>query len=145
MRDLDIARCRPRSQARHLEPGLGLPGLLRFLRRVRKPHRRYPTQFADRVSAIRNGRDDLLDTDRGTAQPSWQHRSRRESGNSARLTHEQRWITLYGWLAAPIVMPDGRAQEWDRGPAGPMVSPVLASQFTDYAFDCWLEGEFPAP
>src|SRR5260221_75180 len=35
----------------------------------------------------------------------------------ANTTHEQRWIVLYvrRWLAAPIVMPDGRLEERDRG------------------------------
>jgi retron-type reverse transcriptase len=35
----------------------------------------------------------------------------------ANVTHEQRWITLYvrRWLAAPIVMPDGRTAERDKG------------------------------
>src|SRR5262249_43581622 len=43
----------------------------------------------------------------------------------ANVTHEQRWITLYvkRWLAAPIVMPDGRAGERDRGtPQGSLCS-----------------------
>jgi len=65
----------------------------------------------------------------------------------ANVTHEQRWITLYvrRWLAAPIVMPDGRTQARDKGtPQGPAVSPVLANLFMHYAFDKWLEREFPA-
>ena len=35
----------------------------------------------------------------------------------ANTTHEQRWIVLYvqRWLAAPIMMPDGRLAERDRG------------------------------
>ena len=63
------------------------------------------------------------------------------------VTHEQRWIVLYvrRWLAAPIVMPDGRTAERDRGtPQGSAVSPVLANLFMHYAFDKWLEREFPA-
>ncbi len=65
----------------------------------------------------------------------------------ANVTHEQRWITLYvrRWLAAPIVMPDGRVAERDKGtPQGSAVSPVLANLFMHYAFDKWLEREFPA-
>ena len=65
----------------------------------------------------------------------------------ANVTHEQRWIVLYvrRWLAAPIVMPDGRLEERDRGtPQGSAVSPVLANLFMHYAFDKWLEREFPA-
>jgi RNA-directed DNA polymerase len=65
----------------------------------------------------------------------------------ANVTHEQRWITLYvrRWLAAPIVMPDGRTEARDMGtPQGSAVSPVLANLFMHYAFDKWLEREFPA-
>jgi RNA-directed DNA polymerase len=65
----------------------------------------------------------------------------------ANVTHEQRWIVLYvkRWLAAPIVMPDGRKEARDRGtPQGSCVSPVLANLFMHYAFDTWLEREFPA-
>ena len=64
----------------------------------------------------------------------------------ANVTHEQRWITLHvrRWLAAPIVTP-GRTAERDRGtPQGSAVSPVLANLFMHYAFDKWLEREFPA-
>ena len=65
----------------------------------------------------------------------------------ANITHEQRWIVLYvrRWLAAPILMPDGRLAERDSGtPQGSAVSPVLANLFMHYAFDTWLEREFPA-
>jgi RNA-directed DNA polymerase len=65
----------------------------------------------------------------------------------ANVTHEQRWIVLYvkRWLAAPIVMPDGRTEARDKGtPQGSAVSPVLANLFMHYAFDKWLEREFPA-
>jgi group II intron reverse transcriptase/maturase len=65
----------------------------------------------------------------------------------ASTTHKQRWIVLYvrRWLAAPIVMADGRTQARDKGtPQGSAVSPVLANLFMHYAFDTWLEREFPA-
>jgi RNA-directed DNA polymerase len=65
----------------------------------------------------------------------------------ANVTHEQRWIVLYvrRWLAAPIVMPDGAVHARDKGtPQGSCVSPVLANLFMHYAFDKWLEREFPA-
>ena len=65
----------------------------------------------------------------------------------ANTTHEQRWIVLYvrRWLAAPIVMPDGRMKARDKGtPQGSAISPVLANLFMHYAFDTWLEREFPA-
>jgi RNA-directed DNA polymerase len=64
----------------------------------------------------------------------------------ANVTHEQRWIMLYvkRWLAAPIVMPDGGKQARDKGtPQGSAISPVLANLFMHYAFDLWLEREFP--
>jgi RNA-directed DNA polymerase len=64
----------------------------------------------------------------------------------ANTTHEQRWIVLYvrRWLAAPIVMPDGRQVERNKGtPQGSAISPVLANLFMHYAFDTWLEREFP--
>jgi RNA-directed DNA polymerase len=64
----------------------------------------------------------------------------------ANVTHEQRWVVLYvkRWLAAPIVMPDGRTQARDKGtPQGSAASPVLANLFMHYAFDKWLEREFP--
>jgi group II intron reverse transcriptase/maturase len=64
----------------------------------------------------------------------------------ANVTHEQRWIVLYvrRWLAAPMVMPDGRTRARDRGtPQGSAISPVLANLFMHYAFDTWLEREFP--
>ncbi len=43
----------------------------------------------------------------------------------ANTTHEQRWIVLYvrRWLAAPILMPDGRLAARDRGtPQGGLCS-----------------------
>jgi RNA-directed DNA polymerase len=65
----------------------------------------------------------------------------------ANITCEQRWVVLYvkRWLKAPVLMPDGRRAERDRGtPQGSAVSPVLANLFMHYAFDSWLEREFPA-
>ena len=60
---------------------------------------------------------------------------------------DQKWVVLYvkRWLKAPIRMPDDRLAERDRGtPQGSAVSPVLANLFLHYAFDLWLEREFPA-
>ena len=49
------------------------------------------------------------------------------------------------WLAAPLQLPDGTLQERDRGtPQGSAISPVLANLFMHYAFDMWLDREFPA-
>jgi RNA-directed DNA polymerase len=65
----------------------------------------------------------------------------------ANTTREQRWIVLYvkRWLAAPILTPEGRLEERERGtPQGSAISPVIANLFMHYAFDSWLEREFPA-
>ena len=59
---------------------------------------------------------------------------------------DQKWVVLYvkRWLKAPIRMPDGTVVERDRGtPQGSAVSPVLANLFMHYAFDSWLEREWP--
>jgi group II intron reverse transcriptase/maturase len=56
------------------------------------------------------------------------------------------WVLLYvrRWLAAPVIMPDGRQVARDRGtPQGSAVSPVLANLFLHWAFDAWLAREFP--
>lgn len=53
----------------------------------------------------------------------------------------QPWVVLYvkRWLAAPLVLPDGRVQQRDRGtPQGSACSPVLANLFMHYAFDMWM-------
>jgi RNA-directed DNA polymerase len=57
------------------------------------------------------------------------------------------WVVLYvkRWLAAPLQLPDGTLVQRDRGtPQGSAVSPVLANLFMHYAFDTWMEREFPA-
>ncbi|MCX4617177.1 MULTISPECIES: group II intron reverse transcriptase/maturase [Streptomyces] len=57
------------------------------------------------------------------------------------------WVKLYvrRWLAAPLVMPDGSLRHRERGtPQGAPVSPVLANLFLHYAFDTWMDREFPA-
>ena len=59
---------------------------------------------------------------------------------------DQKWVVLYvkRWLKAPMQLPDGTVVERDRGtPQGSAVSPVLANLFLHYAFDSWLEREFP--
>jgi RNA-directed DNA polymerase len=59
---------------------------------------------------------------------------------------DQKWVVLYvkRWLTAPMRMPDGTVVERDRGTSqGSAVSPVLANLFMHYAFDSWLEREFP--
>jgi RNA-directed DNA polymerase len=57
-----------------------------------------------------------------------------------------KWVVLYvkRWLTAPLALPDGTLAERNRGtPQGSAVSPVLANLFMHYAFDGWLEREFP--
>ena len=56
------------------------------------------------------------------------------------------WVLLYleRWLRAPVRMPDGDLVERERGtPQGAVVSPVLANLFLHYAFDCWMQREYP--
>ncbi len=59
---------------------------------------------------------------------------------------DQKWVVLYvkRWLQAPLALPDGTLCKRGRGtPQGSAVSPVLANLFMHYAFDMWLEREFP--
>jgi group II intron reverse transcriptase/maturase len=59
---------------------------------------------------------------------------------------DQDWVVLYvrRWLKAPTALPDGTLVERHRGtPQGSAVSPVLANLFLHYAFDMWMEREFP--
>jgi RNA-directed DNA polymerase len=56
------------------------------------------------------------------------------------------WVNLYvrRWLEAPLAMPDGSLLEREQGtPQGAPVSPVLANLFLHYAFDMWMDREFP--
>ncbi|MFD3780192.1 group II intron reverse transcriptase/maturase [Streptomyces sp. NPDC058612] len=56
------------------------------------------------------------------------------------------WVILYvkRWLEAPLEKPDGGLLARERGtPQGAPVSPVLANLFMHYAFDLWLDREFP--
>jgi RNA-directed DNA polymerase len=58
----------------------------------------------------------------------------------------QRWIPLYvkRWLRAPVQGMDGSCTERTRGvPQGGPLSPLLANLFMHYAFDVWMEREFP--
>jgi RNA-directed DNA polymerase len=59
---------------------------------------------------------------------------------------DQRWVLLYvkRWLTAPLRLSDGTLQDRDRGtPQGSAVSPGLANLVLHYAFDMFLEREFP--
>ena len=76
------------------------------------------------------------------------HRSLGPGAQGGRPPHltEQNWIVLYvqRWLEAPMQMPDGTLVTRDRGnPQGSAISPLIANLFMHYAFDTWLDREFP--
>ncbi|MCM3921523.1 group II intron reverse transcriptase/maturase [Frankia sp. AiPs1] len=59
---------------------------------------------------------------------------------------DQPWVVLYvrRWLVAPVCHPDGSRTTPARGtPQGSAVSPVLANLFLHYAFDGWMDREYP--
>jgi len=58
----------------------------------------------------------------------------------------ERWVLLYisRWLVAPMQMPDGTITAREKGtPQGSPISPLLANLFMHYAFDTWMDREFP--
>lgn len=60
---------------------------------------------------------------------------------------DERWVLLYveRWLRAPLDTGDGDQKERDRGtPQGSAISLLLANLYLHYAFDAWMEREFPA-
>jgi RNA-directed DNA polymerase len=59
----------------------------------------------------------------------------------------ENWVLLYveRWLKAPIEMQDGSHVLPEKGtPQGGVVSPLLANLFLHYAFDKWMDREFPS-
>ena len=59
---------------------------------------------------------------------------------------DNRWPILYieRWLTGPIQRTDGSTVDRTRGvPQGGVISPVLSNLFMHYAFDKWMERNFP--
>jgi len=59
---------------------------------------------------------------------------------------DSKWILLYveRWLKAPGQQKDGTQVERNKGtPAGGVISPLLANLFLHYAFDKWMERNYP--
>ena len=59
---------------------------------------------------------------------------------------KDKWILLYikRWLEADVQMPDKTIVKSDKGtPQGGVISPLLANLFLHYAFDKWMERNFP--
>lgn len=60
---------------------------------------------------------------------------------------DERWILLYieRWLRAEVEMPDGTRESSGKGtPQGGVISPLISNLFLHYAFDAWMQREFPS-
>lgn len=65
---------------------------------------------------------------------------------AVRAHTDEKWLILYieRWLKAPIEMQDGSHNQPEKGtPQGAVISPLLANLFLHYAFDKWMEREYP--
>lgn len=59
---------------------------------------------------------------------------------------KERWMVLYieRWLKASFQKPDGSIEARIKGtPQGGVISPLLANLFLHYAFDAWMERNYP--
>jgi group II intron reverse transcriptase/maturase len=57
-----------------------------------------------------------------------------------------KWVLLYieRWLKAPVQLEDGGLVHRDKGtPQGGVISPLLANLFLHYAFDTWMQRQYP--
>ncbi|WP_327098931.1 group II intron reverse transcriptase/maturase [Nocardia vinacea] len=57
------------------------------------------------------------------------------------------WVLLYvkRWLIAPMQQTDGTLLRREKGtPQGSAISPLLSNLFMHYAFDAWLDREYPS-
>lgn len=57
-----------------------------------------------------------------------------------------KWVLLYieRWLKAPVQLEDGSLIHREKGtPQGAVVSPLLANLFLHYAFDKWMQRQYP--
>ena len=65
---------------------------------------------------------------------------------AVRKQRECPWIILYieRWLKAPAQDEEGRLTERGKGtPQGGVISPLLANLFLHYAFDVWMQRNYP--
>jgi retron-type reverse transcriptase len=57
------------------------------------------------------------------------------------------WIILYitRWLTAPVQLPSGQLEKRDKGtPQGGVMSSLLANLYLHYAFDLWMNRNYPS-
>ena len=57
-----------------------------------------------------------------------------------------KWVLLYieRWLKAPVQLEDGSLIHREKGtPQGGVISPLLANLFLHYAFDKWMQRQYP--